>query len=131
MNSTILVDTHALLWFDLDPARLSDVALAQMRDRRNRVFVSAMTALEIAIKVRLEKLPEAEILLRDYGATLFRYGFEELPLSSSQALRVATLASDHADPFDRVLAAQALELAIPLVTRDPAFTSFAGLDTLW
>lgn len=102
-----------------------------MRDRGNRVLVSAVSALEIAIKYRLGKLPQAEVLVLDYEASLVKYGFEELPMTCSHALRVATLASAHQDPFDRVLAAQALELKIPLVTRDPAFTTFESLKTVW
>jgi PIN domain nuclease of toxin-antitoxin system len=88
-----------------------------------------MTALEIAIKYRLGKLPEAAGLIADFETSLLHYGFEELRLSAAHALR--TVGSDHADPFDRVLAAQALELRIPLVTRDPAFEQFDELSTLW
>jgi PIN domain nuclease of toxin-antitoxin system len=131
LSQTFLLDTHALLWFDLAPGNLSDPALAVMRDRRNRIFVSAMTALEIAIKFRLGKLPQAESLILDYEASLLRYGFEELPLSGAQAARIATLDNFHPDPFGRVLAAQALELKVPLVTRDPVFDTFDGLKTVW
>lgn len=127
----VLLDTHVVLWYDVAPERLSEIALSTIRNRSNRVFVSAITALEIAIKHRLGKLPEADRLMRHYEASLVRYGFEELPLASPAALRVATLDASHADPFDRVLAAQAIQLRIALVTRDEAFASFSGLATVW
>lgn len=131
MNRTVLLDTHVLLWYDFAPGNLSDAARETLRGRDARVLVSAMTALEIAIKHRLGRLPQAAALLTEYEATLARYGFEELPLASAPALRVARIEHAHPDPFDRVLAAQALELDVPLVTRDPVFAGFGGLETLW
>jgi PIN domain nuclease of toxin-antitoxin system len=124
LTSAFLLDAQALLWYDVAPDHLSDTVLAVIRGRRNRILVSAMTSLEISIKHRLGKLTEAAALIRDYKASLIRYGFEELPMNSAHALRVAQLESNHPDPFDRVLAAQALELGPPLVTRDPAFDGF-------
>lgn len=131
VSRTVLLDTHVLLWYDAAPENLSDAVRETLRGRDARVLVSAMTALEIAIKHRLGKLPQADALLAGYEATLARYGFEELPLASAPALRVARIDHAHPDPFDRVLAAQALELDIPLVTRDPVFHGFAELETLW
>ena len=131
LSTSFLLDTHALLWFDLAPARVSDAALSVMRDRRNRIMVSAVTAFEIVIKFQVGKLAQAKPLLEDYDATLLRYGFEELPLNSAHALRVLQVGSEHPDPFDRALAAQAMTLGIPLVTRDAAFDRYANLETLW
>lgn len=127
----LLLDTHALFWLDTDPSRLSLTALSVVRDRRNQVYVSAVTAWELSIKHRLGKLPSAAPLLDSYHASLARYGFRELPLSSTHALAERGLSSPHKDPFDRALVAQALLEELRLVSNDPKVLGFAEIDVLW
>lgn len=127
----LLLDTHTLFWLDTDPSRLSSTALGIVRDRRNQVYVSAVTAWELSIKHRLGKLPSAEPLLDNYHASLARYGFRELPLSSSHALAERSLSSPHKDPFDRALVAQALLEELRLVSNDPKVAGFAEINVLW
>jgi len=131
LSESVLIDTHVLLWYDAAPEQLSPAVRALLQQRSTTVLVSAVSALEIAVKFRLGKLPQAERLISRYGIALERYGFQELPLDSETALAVAAVVSDHADPFDRVLAAQALRLDVPLVTKDAVFRSIPALITLW
>lgn len=127
----LLLDTHALLWFDTAPERIPETVLAQIRQRKRNVYVSAISAWELAIKHRLGKLPEAESLLSDYHQTIARYGFAELPFSSYHALLAGRLETHHKDPFDRALLAQATAEMSSLVSKDPALHGVAGVETLW
>lgn len=127
----LLLDTHTFLWLDTDPERLSATALGAIQDRRNQVYVSAVSAWELAIKNRLGKLPSATPLLEHFHANLARYGFTELPFSSLHALAERSLSGAHKDPFDRALAAQALLEGLVLVSADAIMTDFSGLEVLW
>jgi PIN domain nuclease of toxin-antitoxin system len=127
----LLLDTHALVWSLNVPTRLSATAAALVRDRSNTLLVSSVSAWEIATKHRLGMLTGVEPLLAGYAAHLATLGAEELPVRSDHALRAATFGVEHRDPFDRMLAAQAVIEGVPLLTNDPAFRFFADLQTLW
>jgi PIN domain nuclease of toxin-antitoxin system len=127
----LLLDTHALLWALLEPARLSADASALIRHPANDVLVSAATAWELATKRRLGRLPQAGAVVAAYDAHLTRLRADELPVRSQHALLAGRLPVAHRDPFDRMLAAQAIFEGVVLVTLDPAFGQFADLQTRW
>lgn len=127
----VLLDTHALLWAIGEPARLSSAARKLIVDRSNDLAVSAASAWEIATKVRIGKLPGAERIVDDYAGQLRRLGAEELAISGAHALLAGSLRWAHRDPFDRVLAAQAITEGMPFLTADPAFTDLAALTVRW
>ena len=120
----VLLDTHVLLWTLLAPERLSDRVRVLVRDRRTTVLVSAVSAWEVATKHRLGQLPDASSVVSGYGDHLRRLGVEELPVTSPHALTAGSFEIEHRDPFDRVLAAQALHEGVQLATSDPAFAAF-------
>ena len=126
----VLLDTHALLWAVLSPKALSRKAAAIIADNGNEILVSAASAWEIATKVRLGRLPGAEVLEREFLETMERAGYILLPIDASAALRAGRLSGEHRDPFDRVLAAQALSEDIPLLSVDTKLDSF-GIRRLW
>lgn len=127
----VLLDTHALLWFDTDPERLPERTLELVRDRTRRIYVSSISAWELTIKYRLGKLPEAEALLGNYYDSLHTYGFTELSFTSVHALKDRELGSDHKDPFDRALVAQALSEQFVLLSKDPNVAAFPGITVIW
>jgi PIN domain nuclease of toxin-antitoxin system len=127
----LLLDTHVLFWLDTDPDRLSARALELVRDSGNPVYVSAVTAWELTIKHRLGRLASAEALLADYHSSLARYGFTDLPFSSTHALAERGLTGSHGDPFDRALVSQALVEGLDLVSADPELARFREVDVLW
>ncbi len=86
------------------------------------VFVSAITAWEIAIKVKLGKWPEAALLLPDLAAKVRAEGFHLLDLTLPQAERAGQFDLTHRDPFDRMIAAQALDLDYAVATIDKALS---------
>lgn len=131
MPEAALVDTHVLIWYSVAPQKLSASALTFIRNRDHRIYVSSMTAWELGIKVRLGKLEQARPLTRYYHQRLAQYGFLELPFTSVHALAAAGLGSDHKDPFDRALGAQAVSEQVPIITQDALVAGLPGVDVLW
>jgi PIN domain nuclease of toxin-antitoxin system len=109
-----LLDTHVFLWMLSAPERLSTGAADVIRNPDRTVFVSAVTAVEISIKRALGKLDAPDSLLAEISAR----GLRELPLRYAHGERLRTLDNHHADPFDRMLVAQALEEDLVLITHD-------------
>lgn len=126
----ILLDTSAFLWWITDAgAALTDTARSAIADPDNRIFVSAASAWEIAVKAERGRLtiddPE-----RAVPVLIDRYGFESLPIELGHALRAGALPSLHRDPFDRVLIAQGQIERMPIVTPDNAVRRYE-VETIW
>jgi PIN domain nuclease of toxin-antitoxin system len=126
----VLLDAHTLIWAKISPASLSRQVAEIMADPLNVIFVSAATAWEIATKVRLGKLPGAESLERDFLETMEDSGYTLLSIDAESALRAGRLIEDHGDPFDRMIAAQALAMDIPVLSKDTELDAF-GVRRLW
>jgi len=126
----LLLDTHALLWWLADDSRLSQQARNAIADPERTVYLSAASAWEIATKHRIGRLPDAGELLADFSGIVSRAGFEELPITAKHAVLAGTLPGDHRDPFDRMLAAQALCESLAIVTADEAIGAL-GARCLW
>jgi PIN domain nuclease of toxin-antitoxin system len=126
----ILLDTCTLIWATLSPKSLTPKARKIVADRNNTILVSAASAWEIATKVRLGKLPGAEQLERNYLDAIDDAGYTALPIDSEAALRAGRLAAAHRDPFDRMIAAQALALDISILSPDSQFDSL-GVRRVW
>lgn len=126
----LLLDTHTLLWWWSGDRRLSDVARKSIADRTNEVFVSSASIWEISTKYRIGKLPEAGTLLPGIDGHVRRSGFIELPISFRHAELAGTMESDHRDPFDRMLIAQAKLEAMPIISADRVFETF-DVQIIW
>ncbi len=126
----LLLDTVTFLWILEDAKELSRAARAALQDTDNVVFLSAASTWEIAVKHRLRKLqlPEAPETLIPRQRAL--RGIESLALSESATLRANLLPDLHKDPFDRMLACQAIEHAMTLVTPDALLRAYP-VRVLW
>jgi PIN domain nuclease of toxin-antitoxin system len=123
----LLLDTHVLLWWDGGDSRLSRDARDAIADSRNRVFVSAVSPWEIAIKARAGKLR-----FRGSPAGLIdANGFLALPITPVHAEEAGALGWAHRDPFDRMLVAQARSERMTLVHADVNIRRFRGVSQLW
>lgn len=120
---SLLLDTHALLWWLADDAKLG--AEARNAIAESEVLVSSASVWEIAIKRKLGKLVAPDDLL----AQLDRQRFVQLPLSPAEAWVAGHLDPHHSDPFDRAMVAQALVHSLRVVTRDSTFAAY-GVDVL-
>jgi PIN domain nuclease of toxin-antitoxin system len=127
----LLLDTHALLWVLLDPGKIPAATLDDVRDPGTELLVSAASAWEIATKFRLGKLDGARAVVLGYREHLVRLRAAELPVSSHHALTAGTLTWEHRDPFDRVIAAQAMIESVPVVTADRVLAGFPGVHAVW
>ncbi len=125
-----LLDTHALLWWVADSARLSETARGLIADDSNEILVSAASAWEIATKYRLGKLPGGETVAADVVGSIRAQGFTELQISVADAERAGRLPGPHRDPFDRMLIAQALARDLPVVSVDAMFDRYA-VNRVW
>ena len=125
----LLIDTHVLLWWWTDSTKLSRVATDAILDSRNRSYVSAAVAWELAIKVNLRKLKAREVV-SSLPQLLLQEGFKRLAISTDQALRAGLLLLLHKDPFDRMLIAQAQALNFPVVSADAVYDRY-GVTRIW
>jgi len=123
--SRLLLDTHVFLWWQAAQPRLTTAA-RQSIATASVVFVSAASAWEAAIKAALGRLRIPESI--EAGA--IRSGFEKLPITFSHAESAARLPPHHADPFDRMLIAQAQAEKLTLVTHDRRLAAY-DVDALW
>jgi len=126
----VLLDTCSLIWATLSPATLSATARQIVADESNDILVSAASAWEIATKVRNGKIPEAIPLERDFLETMEIAGYTLLPIGAEDSLRAGRLIGEHRDPFDRMIAAQALALDIVVLTPDTLMDGF-GVRRIW
>jgi PIN domain nuclease of toxin-antitoxin system len=126
----ILLDTCTVIWATLSSKAISPRARRLLIDDANVILVSAASAWEIATKVRSGKMPEAEQLEKNFLEAMEIAGYTLLPIDAASALRAARLPGPHRDPFDRMIAAQALSLDIPVITPDKLFDQF-GVRRIW
>jgi PIN domain nuclease of toxin-antitoxin system len=120
----VMLDTCTVIWATLSPSSLSREAREIIADEGNVIHVSAASAWEIATKVRLGKLPGAEKLEREYLDVMEDAGYILLDIDTESALRAGRLVAEHRDPFDRMIAAQALGMDIPVLSTDPLLDKF-------
>lgn len=121
----LLLDTNALLWVLNNSPRLGQAARDAISDPLNRVFVSAVSAWEIAIKVALKKLHAPPDLAGWLPQDMANRRFDLLPVEFHHALAVEHLPFYHRDPFDRLLIAQAMIEDLTIITGDSEFEAYA------
>ena len=126
----LLLDTHALIWWLAGDEALSPRAREAIADEANSVIVSAASAMEVATKFRIGKLPSAALLARDFEVIVTGQGFDELPISIHHARIAGEMNIPHRDPFDRFLIAQARVEDMVLVSNESLFDGF-GVQRLW
>ena len=125
----MLLDTHVFLWLQTEPERL-ERQLPVVEDERNRLFLSAASSWEIAIKYALGRLPLPESPSAYVPKRMRSVGAEALNIEHGHALAVATLAPRHGDPFDRLLVAQALSLDMTILTADELIAGYPARTLL-
>ena len=121
----ILIDTHYVLWAALNPKEMQPWAQRIVEDLKNEILVSAASVFEISLKVRVGKLPEAIEFESDLLTNIEqKLGFELLDLDSASVYRAARFEHEHADPFDRMIAAQSIQYNLPLLSVDSKLDAF-------
>lgn len=126
----LLIDTHVFLWWIDDASRLSSKARSALSNPGNDCLLSIASCWEIAIKASLDKLRLPSPIDRFIPEQLAVNTFRQLAIDFRHVAKVAALPFHHRDPFDRLLAAQALEEGCPIVSADAVFLKY-GLKRIW
>jgi len=123
----LLLDTHVAIWALTTPSRLPPRIQALISDATNDVVVSTASVWEVAIKHPLQRGDRSDMPIS--GLEALRYfsaaGYQILPITAAHAVAVDNLPPLHADPFDRILIAQALTEPLRLVTHDARLTRYS------
>lgn len=121
----LLLDTHVLIWWDAGLG-LQDAVQDAIRTA-DRVYVSAVSGWEIAIKASLGRLETT----RRVEDAVAESGFEELPVRLRHSHKVLALPWHHRNPFDRMLVAQALDEGLVLVSKDESLRTYGVRVLEW
>lgn len=126
----LLLDTCCFLWAVNEPSRLSRNAFGLIEDPENELFVSSVSAFEIAIKAKYGRFPSSanpEIEMPRFRVEL---GATSLQLTEEAALYSFNLPLLHRDPFDRLLISQAIVGGLALITPDRQIHNY-GVRVFW
>jgi len=126
----VLLDTHTFLWLMSDHPGLSATAKQIFLDNDSELLLSAVSGFEIAVKYGLGKLKLVEPPATFIRRRIENNGLLELPISMDHATQLQNLPMHHRDPFDRLLVAQAMAEAIPLLTADKQLTAYP-VECIW
>ena len=129
-DGNYLLDTHTLIWWWLGDSMLSARARSLLEAKSGAARVSAVSGIEIALKVAAGRLPALVEPLREFDTAVTDDGFRHLPITFDHAIKAGLMKSPHRDPFDRLIAAQALSEDLTVITRDRQIVEF-GCKTLW
>lgn len=125
-----LLDTCTFLWVAADAPELSPAARGLVEDPTNEIFLSAVSAWEIAIKHAIGRLRLPEPPSTYVPDRRKRLSLQPLPLSEDEAVAVEKLPAAHRDPFDRMLVSQAITRGLTIVTPDKLITQYP-VPTAW
>jgi PIN domain nuclease of toxin-antitoxin system len=126
----VLLDTHAFLWWLEDAPALSKRARKAISEPANECLLSLASCWEMAIKLSLGKLRLPSPIEQFVPEQLSANAFRQLDINFRHVARIATLPFHHRDPFDRLLAAQALEEHCAIVSADRTFGKY-GVKCIW
>lgn len=125
-----LLDTHTLVWWLFQPELVGPETARLITDAEQIVYVSAISAFEVANRNRIGKWPAVRELASSFEKIVQAQGFRLLSISCEDAALAGRLASPHRDPFDRILASQSMRGPLILLTKDPQLAAL-GATTFW
>jgi PIN domain nuclease of toxin-antitoxin system len=126
----LLLDTHAVLWYALDDAQLSNAARTAIDREQERVCVSPASFCELAIKISHGRYKLASSFQEFWDKAIAEEDLHLLPIEIRHANRITTLPFFHKDPLDRMLVAQALCDNLILVSNDSILDQY-GIQRIW
>lgn len=128
-----LLDTHVIIWMLCDTKKLSNKVISILQDGNNKIYISAVSLWEISIKFKIGKIEIQGMTLDGFLKVILKQDAEIIPLDAEIAATYYKLDVLHKDPFDLMLAWQAINYEIQLITKDKSFTEFKknGLEIIW
>lgn len=127
-NNRFLTDTHTLLWWWVSPNELSKNGFDILSNSDNEIWVSIINIWEMSIKYHKGRLGDAEAVLNNFDVLMQKSGFYTLQPTYQHALLAGKINNNHADPFDRMLVAQAKIENLTIITIDSKIHEF---DVNW
>lgn len=127
----ILLDTCTLIWLSGNRKELSETARRLISENAGSLFVSSISAGEIAIKASTGKLELPAAVSKWYGEILTHHGIQELAVTGEHAIASAELPKLHNDPADRIIIATAAAARLTLLTPDPKIRQYPDLKVAW
>lgn len=127
----LLLDTHVAIWALVSPGLIPDRLASLIADADNEVFVSAASIWEIGIKFALGKASAPPFSGREAVSYFAEAGFISLPVTAVHAAAVEDLPPFHADPFDRMLIAQAVSEPLRLISHDARVAAYGSMVLGW
>lgn len=124
-----LLDTHTTIWALDAPSRLGLKGRYLIEDLSNDILISPVVPWELAIKANKGKIP-LHPLVTDFHKVIQKQEFISIQIDPVHAIRSGLLPLHHRDPFDRLLAAQSLELGVPIISIDAVFDRY-GVERIW
>lgn len=127
----LLLDTHVAIWALTEPQRIPGIVLGQLADESNGVFVSAASIWEIAIKFSTARHGKPPFSGFEAIRAFKEADFELLAVTAQHGALAGTLPMIHADPFDRLIVAQALSEPMRLVSLDKRVAAYSDTVITW
>jgi len=127
----LLLDTCTLVWLDSDPALLSAPARQEIANQAGLLFVSSVSALELAIKIRKGKLTLPMPLENWFPGVLAAHGIQEIVIDWRISTATGALPLLHSDPFDRIIVATAKLKNQTIVTPDQLIRAYSDVRVVW
>ena len=127
----LLLDTCTLVWLDSDPGSLSARARQEIGTQPGSLFVSSVSALELAIKIRKGKLTLPMPLEKWFEGVLSAHGIREIVIDWRISAATGSLPLLHSDPFDRIIIATAKLENQSIVTPDPLIRAYPDVRVVW
>lgn len=130
----ILLDTHVVLWWLHEPARLSEAATEAIAaaQRAGPMFISAVTGWEIAMLAARKRVAVAGDVLPWFQSLVALPGVRLAALDNEVLIRSTTLPGDfHKDPADRMIVATARKLSVPVISADAWIRAYPHVHSIW
>jgi len=130
----ILLDTHVWIWFVSNPEKLSKKARASVDQamKANGILISSISAWEVALLAANDRLQltmdVADWIAKSESVPFIRF----VPVDNSIAIKSVNLAQPlHNDPADRIIIATAIQVGVPMVTKDEKILNYPYVKTIW
>lgn len=126
----LLLDTHIWLWSALEPDRLSKRVSQAVQDEENDLWLSSISVWELTVLQRKGRFELPDDISRWVAASMEHLEVTEAPITVEVALAVSSIAFEHGDPADQLIAATAKAFDLTLVTADNNLAKTRGIRVL-
>lgn len=127
-----LIDTQVLLWFQSNDPELDQSTRELIADAKNQIYVSHASLYEVAIKLKINKLPDFYVSVQSIVNVGIQDKIKFLPIAIAHltSYQEVPFFPEHRDPFDRLIVAVGLAESLPIITSDPKFTFYESTVTI-